>query len=112
MFSEDTDFYQSVSMSLQQIGTLSGSLSDSFRNASKERIPWRMIINMRNRFAHGYETMNKDIIWETAIEDIPNLHLFCEEVVEKHLNQQKIIENNSDKDQVNVNPSYSPRLKP
>jgi uncharacterized protein with HEPN domain len=98
-------------MSLLQIGTLSDSLSDSFKNASKERIPWKMIINMRDRFAHGYETMNKDIIWETAIGDIPKLHLFCEEV-ENHSNHQKFIENNSDKDQVNVNHSYSPRLKP
>jgi uncharacterized protein with HEPN domain len=40
VFISDTDFFQSVSMSLQQIGELSGFLSDSFKDYySKEQIP-------------------------------------------------------------------------
>jgi uncharacterized protein with HEPN domain len=99
-------------MSLQQIGTLSGVLSDSFKDSSKERMPWGIMRNMRNRFAHTYELMDKNIIWETATQDIPNLLLFCEEVIENHLSQLKFIERPSDKEEVIENPSNSPRLKP
>jgi uncharacterized protein with HEPN domain len=81
VFSNDTDFFQSVSMSLQQIGTLSGLLSDSFKDCTKERMPWGMMRNMRNRFAHTNELMDKEIIWDTAITDIANLLQFCEEIV-------------------------------
>lgn len=30
-----------------------------------------------NHFAHGYATMEKNDIWETATKDIPNLQNFA-----------------------------------
>ena len=29
-------------------------------------------MGMRNRIVHGYDTINMEIIWRTAIESIPN----------------------------------------
>ena len=34
---------------------------------------------MRNLVAHSYGSMNREIIWETAVNDIPTLKQFCEE---------------------------------
>ncbi len=34
---------------------------------------------MRNFFAHNYGSMNREVIWRTAIEDIPALETFCSE---------------------------------
>ena len=37
---------------------------------------------MRNLVAHNYGSMSRDIIWETAVTDIPTLKAFCDEVLE------------------------------
>lgn len=82
-FSQDIDYYNSISMSIMQIGELSGGLSDEFKDATRTQMPWGMMKGMRNHFAHGYATMEKTDIWETAIKDIPNLLLFCNDIIQK-----------------------------
>ena len=42
---------------------------------------------MRNMFAHTYVSMGKDVIWETAIRDIPVLLSFCEQTLEPYQEQ-------------------------
>jgi uncharacterized protein with HEPN domain len=37
------------------------------------QIPWAQIIGMRNRLIHAYFEVDLDVLWETAIEDIPSL---------------------------------------
>jgi len=86
IFLEDTDFYNSISMSIMQIGELVGSLSDEFRDSTRNEMPWGMIRGMRNHFAHGYATMDKSEIWETATKDIPNLLSFCERIIVDNTN--------------------------
>ena len=82
-FIADIDFFNSVSMSIMQIGELSVGLSDEFKDSTREQMPWGMMKGMKNRFAHVYATMDKDDIWETATRDIPVLLRFCERVIEK-----------------------------
>jgi uncharacterized protein with HEPN domain len=82
-FSQDKDYFNSVSMCIMQIGELSTGLSDGFKDATRTQMPWGMIKGMRNRFAHVYATMDKSDIWETATKDIPNLLIFCERIIEK-----------------------------
>lgn len=36
-------------------------------------IPWKKIINMRNRIAHVYFDINHDVVWETTTKDLPPL---------------------------------------
>ena len=38
---------------------------------------------MRNMFAHGYDLMDKDIIWEVAVTDVPTLEKFCDSLIAK-----------------------------
>jgi len=83
IFAQDIDFCNSVSMSIMQIGELSSGLSDAFRDVTRAQMPWGLIRGMRNRFAHVYVTMDKDDIWETAKQDIPNLLRFCESIIEE-----------------------------
>jgi len=70
-------------MSLMQIGELSAGLTDSFKDQTREQVMWAPTKAMRNLFAHVYASMNKEVIWETATKDIPVLHSFCEEVLNK-----------------------------
>ncbi|MFH1438004.1 MAG: DUF86 domain-containing protein [Pseudomonadota bacterium] len=36
-------------------------------------IPWRQIAGMRNRLIHGYEEVDKKVLWDTVAEDLPPL---------------------------------------
>jgi len=84
LFSQDIDFYNSISISIMQIGELSGGLSDEFKDATRKQMPWGLMRGMRNHFAHSYAAMDKNDIWETATKDIPNLLCFCECIIEKN----------------------------
>ena len=78
-FDSDADYQRSVSFSILQIGELSGGLSQEFRQATANRVQWGPMKGMRNLVAHSYGSMNREIIWETAVNDIPALKQFCEE---------------------------------
>jgi uncharacterized protein with HEPN domain len=88
VFSNDVDYFNSVSMSIMQIGELSVGLSDKFKNTTRTQVQWEQIKGMRNRFAHAYTSMIQKDIWETAIRDIPILLHFCNSVLEKDANEQ------------------------
>ena len=79
IFDADADYQRSVSFSILQIGELSGGLSPEFRQATANRVQWGPMKGMRNLVAHNYGSMSRDIIWETAVTDIPALRAFCEE---------------------------------
>jgi uncharacterized protein with HEPN domain len=57
---------------IEVIGEAASHIPDVTRAAYPE-IPWRNIIAMRNRLIHGYFTINRDVLWRTAIEEVPNL---------------------------------------
>jgi uncharacterized protein with HEPN domain len=46
-------------MSIMQIGELSAGLSDEFKDATRDRMPWGLMKGIRNRFAHAYGAMEK-----------------------------------------------------
>ena len=83
VFDRDPDYQRSISFCILQIGELCGRLSPEFREATADRIQWGPIKSMRNLVAHSYGSMSRDIIWETAVTDIPVLRAFCAEQLEK-----------------------------
>ena len=70
-------FRNAVSMPIMQIGELSTRLSDAFI-ADSAQIPWRAIKGMRTFFAHQYGEMNFRLVWQTAVDRIPELKSACE----------------------------------
>lgn len=82
IFTEDRAYFNAVSMCILQIGELANSLSEEFRNETKDEMPWGMIRGMRNWLAHAYAETDESIIWETAINDIPSLLTFCNKVID------------------------------
>jgi uncharacterized protein with HEPN domain len=58
--------------SVENIGEAAGRLSSGFREAHAT-IPWDRIIGMRNRLIHAYYDINRDVLWQTVIEDLPSL---------------------------------------
>lgn len=90
VFDSDADYQRSISFCILQIGELSSGLSDEFRKTTADRIQWGPIKGMRNLVAHSYGSMSRDIIWETAVTDIPVLQGFCEQqlATERRTDQQ------------------------
>jgi len=96
IFSRDSDYYDSISMKLMQIGELCVGLSDEFKEAAKDKLQWGAIRGMRNYFAHNYISMDKSIIWDTATIDAPIILSFCDEVIAKHSNEFSLTELNGE----------------
>jgi uncharacterized protein with HEPN domain len=75
-FSIDADYFNSVCMSLLQIGELANHLTSDFQETHRD-IPWRNIIGLRNIVVHGYGQLDKAAVWATLQDDIPPLHRNC-----------------------------------
>jgi uncharacterized protein with HEPN domain len=43
------------------------------RRSAYPAIPWRDIIGMRNALIHGYDSVNKDRLWNTVQMELPRL---------------------------------------
>jgi uncharacterized protein with HEPN domain len=79
-FYSDRDYFNSVCMSLLQIGELSHHLTTEFISAHKD-IPWKNIVGIRNIAVHGYGNLDKEIVWATVTDNIPELLKKCKEIV-------------------------------
>lgn len=64
-----------------QIGEFVGRLSLEFKQNHADT-PWQSIKNMRNIYAHNYESIMFDVVWETIQEDIPKLKKYLVSLVE------------------------------
>ena len=77
IFIGDRAYFNAVAMCILQIGELSNSLSEEFRAETSGKIPWVNIRGMRNIVAHAYGSLDENLVWETATNDIPELLEFC-----------------------------------
>ena len=57
---------------IEILGEAASKVTEACR-VSHPEIPWRDIIDMRNRIAHGYFDLNLKIVWDTVQEDLPKL---------------------------------------
>ena len=73
-------------MNLLQIGESVSKFSEEYINTSKDEMNWRAIKGMRNLFAHAYDSMDLDKIWETAVDDIPVLEEYCINILQNQNN--------------------------
>jgi uncharacterized protein with HEPN domain len=68
---------KAVVMSLLNIGELAHHLPQDYTKGHKG-LPWEDMVGMRNYAAHGYHIMNLEIVWDTAVNSIPELLVFLE----------------------------------
>ena len=79
-FIKNEDVKEVICFNLFQIGELANGLSEEFVK-EYNGIPWKQIIGMRHRIVHGYDTINLDIVWNTAVDSIPPLKEYCSNTV-------------------------------
>ncbi len=83
-FLADSRTQQAVAMNLIIIGEAATRLARSYPSfaAAHVDLPWREMINMRNRIAHGYVELDFRIVWRTAQIDLPELLIPLEALYE------------------------------
>jgi len=84
-FVSDKDYFNSVCMSLLQIGELANHLTTEFKSTHNS-IPWKNITGLRNIVVHGYGQLDMETVWVTVIEDIPELYKQCKLIIDEAKN--------------------------
>ena len=69
-FISDERTARAVSMTLINIGELVKNLTPELKEAHKD-IPWRAISGMRDITAHKYQTLRKEDVFSTCVNDLP-----------------------------------------
>lgn len=69
-FMEDERTARAVCMTLINIGELVKNLTPELKDAHRD-IPWRAISGMRDITAHKYQTLRKEDVYSTCVDDIP-----------------------------------------
>ena len=74
-FLEDEMVQDAVIRNLEIIGEAARNVErDSPDFAARHSdIPWTLIYTMRNRAAHGYFSVDLEIVWKTIHQDLPDL---------------------------------------
>ena len=72
--------YFAVVKNVEIIGEATYMLSLDFKEKNNT-IPWQDIIRMRHVLVHGYATILPDLLWHTALVDVPSLKLQVEELI-------------------------------
>jgi uncharacterized protein with HEPN domain len=80
IFISDKDYFNSVCMSLLQIGELANHLTTEFTIVHAD-IPWKNIIGLRNVVVHGYGRLDREAVWSTLTDDLPELYRKCKAIV-------------------------------
>ncbi|MGA2666915.1 MAG: DUF86 domain-containing protein [Patescibacteria group bacterium] len=62
--------YDAILMRIIVIGEAINDLSNEFKEKHSD-LPWHKAVGLRNRIAHGYVTVEPEVIWQTITEDFP-----------------------------------------
>ena len=57
---------------IELVGEAAARISPSTRDQYPQ-IPWSLIVSMRNRLIHGYDSIDHDVLWDTLTDDLPTL---------------------------------------
>ena len=71
-----------LARAIEIVGEAAGRVSAPTREAAAE-IPWGLIVSMRNRLIHAYLDIDREVVWKTAAEELPQLLPRLRALVEK-----------------------------
>jgi len=71
-FLSDRVILRAVERSVEIIGEAARRVSVAYTTAHPE-IPWRQVIGQRNILAHEYGQIDHELLYKTAVKDIPAL---------------------------------------
>ena len=84
IFESNSIYQNAVALCVLQIGELTTHFTENFKS-TYSKVPWNQIKALRNIVAHNYGGIDKEILWETLVPDIPELKKYCTTI----LNEQR-----------------------
>lgn len=79
-FDNSEDIREIICFNIFQIGELVKQLPPEFLS-TYNKMPWKDIKGMRDYVGHGYGTIEFDIVWKTATQDVKPLREYCESIL-------------------------------
>lgn len=64
--------FDAVVREIEIIGEASNNISVEFQKKHPD-IPWHKVISMRNTLIHEYFGVDKELVWNTCLENLPEL---------------------------------------
>ncbi|MYD13558.1 MAG: DUF86 domain-containing protein [Gemmatimonadetes bacterium] len=71
-FARDRRTQLSVLKSVEIVGEAAAHVSEDTRTVHPA-IPWREIVGMRNHLVHAYFDVDLPLVWDTVLNDLPDL---------------------------------------
>ena len=81
-FVQDIRTYDAVLRNLEIIGEAVKRIPTEVRQQHPQ-IPWRQVARFRDRLAHGYRTLNNDIVWGAIQSDVEPLLQEVQKILER-----------------------------
>ena len=75
-------YQNAIAMCILQIGELVKRLSDDFMHEYKN-VPWKLIAKTRDNYAHHYGSVDFEMVWTTAVYDLPAVEQFCKKYLKE-----------------------------
>ena len=82
-FDRDEDVVQIICFNILQIGELAKNFEPAFIN-KYNGVPWNKIKGMRDKVAHGYDKIDMERVWNTALFDINPLLDYCQKIINEN----------------------------
>lgn len=81
---DDSMVAAAVVREFEIIGEAITQITDEFKKQNAS-IPWREITDMRNRLIHGYFSVDYEIVWKSATQDLTILKQQIEGILKESL---------------------------
>ena len=84
----DLDTDRMLQLALTQLVEIIGEAANRVSHEGRSRhpyIPWQDAINTRHRFIHGYDTVDYDVVWQIASQELPLLIAALERALPGHV---------------------------
>ena len=81
-FVKDVKSYYAVMKTVEIVGEAAYMLTKEFKEAHSET-PWDIIQGMRHILVHGYASVNASTLYETTVNNIPELRKQVEKYLEE-----------------------------
>lgn len=79
-YDDDENLRLALAHLIQVIGEAARRVSEASRVAHPQ-IPWKAIVGMRHKVVHDYMNVDEDIVWATAVEELPGLIAELEKIL-------------------------------
>ncbi len=85
---DDLDSDRMLQLALTHLVEIIGEAANRVSGEGRSRhpyIPWQEAINTRNRFIHGYDSVDYDVVWQIATQELPVLIAALERALPGHV---------------------------